>query len=264
MLTLYLVPHQQPLFQPNASQIEQWSLAVQHAKIARRLNLTKNDALSASDSIEHLDNFVPDYGMIHLFDQDAQETLLPAELTFESLSIHYAPEVTFLPLSEIELRIECRQCGDDFELAHFYQNLKRLHFESFRQLKMWCQSCQMNIDRKGWYFEQDVAFAKFWIQIKESASTRLNPILLKAWGDLLGHSLAVVAEQKEESLSDLWQRQGYEDYNDDLMTATPDMLNDSWGIKPSRHTRTARQSKWIQHRSQQSAKARKSKNNKFR
>lgn len=263
MLTLYLVPHRQPLFQPNASQVEQWSLAVQHAKIAQQVNLTKNHATRASESIERLNNFVPDYGMIHLFDQDAQETLLPAELTFESLSIHYAPEVTFLPLSEIELRVECRQCGDDFELADFYQNLKRLHFESFKHLKMWCQSCQMDIDRKGWYFEQDVAFAKFWIKIEESASTRLNPILLKAWGDLLGSSLAVVAEQKEESLSELWQRQGYEDYHENLMSTAPDVLNDSWGVKPSRHTRTARQSKWSHHRSKQSSKARRSKKNKF-
>ena len=208
MLTLYLAPKTRPLYIPSDERIRAWVSTLLSAEFAREISpLT----------------LVPSVGVGQLFNQDAHEALLPAELSFEQLTIERAPSLTFLPLEQVDLEVSCRGCGDPIDLDDFDRALKRLQLVDTLQLS--CESCQRILTYKELTFDTEVAMTRFWISLEGCGSARLNPILLKSWGDQLGCTFKVVIEHREEWLD--WEGGTQETW------AGGEGVTE-WGIKPSR------------------------------
>ena len=195
MLNLYLIPKQHPHYHPTLEQIQSWMTLVQTSQVIKPLQatpLSRLDDLSQYQWISHL-------GISALFDQDAHKALLPAELTFERLTLKSSPFPCFLPLSDqLELDLRCRQCGDDLDLDAFYQAVQTLHFQSLDEFKVDCFSCDDVLNHKGIECDQSMGFARFWIEIEQCGTTRLNPALIKEWGQCLKTPLMIIPERLDD------------------------------------------------------------------
>ncbi|MBM4292133.1 MAG: hypothetical protein FJ138_12375, partial [Deltaproteobacteria bacterium] len=202
MLTLYLPLRGQPRQRPTAAQVEAWLSAVTRSGVARLTShgTPQEAARDLRDGPEGAVTLAPANGVAQLFDDDAREALLPAELTFEQLRLERAPHPTFLPLGDVELTASCRACGDAVPPARFARYLRALQLIPLAEARLRCPSCDGEVGHKGLAFDREVAFASAWLTLEECGSARLNPALVRAWGALLGGPLALIPEQREATL----------------------------------------------------------------
>ncbi len=217
MLNLYLTPLHHPTYQPSAQQIQTLKEFLIFQQIIHPNPIEKDRLFSFSSGLESK----------QLFNDDAIDALLPAELTFEKLEMIQSEKPLFLPRSrEVPFELACKQCHDSIETSDFYQALEQ--YEKYLSLDMMqypftieCISCQMNLTAKQIEFNQDVAWSSAWILIEEICSTRHNQRLIKEIGRIWGHELGVIPEHIEDAMDDF-----HEDFQ--------------W-IKPSR---VSRKNKW--------------------
>ena len=176
----------------------------------------------------------PGLGVQSLFDQDAREQLLPAELSFEQLRLELAPHPTFLPLGELDMEVSCRGCGDELPAELFERALDALSILPVEEVSLSCRSCDAPKRFKELSFDREVAFASAWLIIEECGSSRLNPVALKAWGESLGMQLISLVDQREASLP--WEPE-LELLGDGLSSGAPASYFEM-GLKPSRALRS--------------------------
>jgi hypothetical protein len=219
MLNLYLTPLHHPTYQPSTAQVQTLKEFLIFQQIIHPEPIEAEQAFAFSSGLESK----------QLFNDDAIEALLPAELSFEKLEIVQSEKPLFLPRSrEVAFELACKQCHDSIERSAFYKALDQ--YEKYLSLDILqypftieCISCQMNLTAKQIDFNQEVAWSSAWIFIEEIGSTRLNHRLIKEISRIWGHELGVIAEHIEDELDDFSQ--------------------DFHWIKPSRLSRP-RKNKW--------------------
>ena len=244
MLSLYLPARAHPKRRPSVAEVTRWLDSVTQAQLVSPLTQSGQarleTLLGALDSggpfgPELALKLSPGVGVMSLFDQDAQEQLLPAELSFEQLSLELAPAPTFLPLNDPELEVSCLRCGDALPLERFERALDALSFQPFEAVTLQCLSCDAPRGLRELSYDREVGFASAWLHIEECGSSRLNPVLLKAWGDALGAPLSLLVDQRDPVLD--WQG------GEEVTLAGVDHLGEGGlsffeqGIKPSRALR---------------------------
>ena len=200
MLTLYVCPKRQPRYLPSRDQLRSWfaSAVVGGLIHAPELEIDLTQPLTSTPM-----TFAPGLGVIQLFNQDARDALLPAELTFESLELCLTTSPTLLPPEMIERSQFCPQCGDEISDDALSLALAKLEFVSFERSAVFCQSCQDELSIKSLEFDPNSVFANFWIRLDEVGSSRLNPVLLKDWEHKLGCTLTLLIDQKESDLQEI-------------------------------------------------------------
>ena len=243
MLNVYVCPKRQPRYQPSADQLNLW---LREAVIGGLLTAPEHGADASPSPWPSSSVFSPGLGVIQLFNQDAREALLPAELTFESLEVCLPTYATLLP-PELDERTQCcPQCGDDVSDDTLNMALNKLEFISLERSAVFCWSCQDEIPMRSIEFDPPSSFAAFWIRLDEVGSSRLNPVLLRDWGHKLGCALEVLAEQRESSLEEIvsarQESEAWIEFERDYAhsSAEPSGLPDDLGRHSYRHSRYQR------------------------
>lgn len=212
MLTLYLPAKGQPRRRPSVAEVSRWLEALRGSQLIAPLSMDSERRLRVLlKSLEEGGPFGPELalslspglGVSRLFDSDAQEQLLPAELSFEQLRLELAPSPTFLPLDDPSLEVSCLRCGDVVSAERFERALDALTLLPFEEVSVHCQSCDASRGFKELSYDREVAFASAWLTLEECGSARLNPVILKAWGDALGSPLNLIIDQRAPVLD--WQ-----------------------------------------------------------
>lgn len=240
MLNLYLCPARGPRYQPSSDQLSRWLEEAQRGGLIH--NSACKDLEIESDSPEV--SLSPGLGVAHLFNRDAREELLPAELTFESLQLCRSTIPTLLPPDVEDQTQRCPQCEDDIGDDLLERELKRLAFMSFDQSVVFCQSCQAEIPISRLTFEPPASFARFWIELREVGSSRLNPTLLRAWELSLGSPLTLLIDHRvsdhdeiisARSSSELWE--GLDEGDADAYLYLPTEVDGRSAYRASRYQR---------------------------
>ena len=101
-----------------------------------------------------------------IFHPDAENHYVPAELTFESLTVETVRRVTFLPEAQDIYEyhsVKCPVCADDMDVEGFQDALDRLAFFPVDSISYECPSCQSELGLRELQFGQNVGFARFWL-----------------------------------------------------------------------------------------------------
>jgi len=194
MLTLYLCPKRRPQYQPSVEQVHEWLTSA----IQGQLLMVSESQLDVPPT-----SFTPGLGVAQLFNNDARDALLPAELTFETLELCRASTPALLPPEMTEREQYCPQCGDEVTTEALNVALNKLEFISLERSTIFCLSCQDELTIKTLEFEPLSAFATFWIRLDEVGSSRLNPALWRDWETRLGCSLELLLDQRETDLEEI-------------------------------------------------------------
>ena len=216
MLTLYLPFKGQPRRHPLAAEVTRWIEGLLSSSLiaplsdqseARLEELKQLNAQAPTAPLPHAWRgpegalmLSPGLGVQRLFDEDAREQLLPAELTFEQLRLELAPTPTLLPLGEPELEVTCRRCGDEVAPERFERALRSLQLIPLEEMRVSCLSCDAPLSHKQLTFDPEVAFASAWLTLEECGSSRLNPAVVRAWSEALGAPLTLIIEQRDAQL----------------------------------------------------------------
>lgn len=208
MLQVFLCPKNQPHFIPDASRLQAWFSALVHSGMISCED--QSQALQALTTAQA--SFTPGIGVIGLFNQEAIDSLLPAELTFESLSICQAPQPELIPLELDDRAAFCPHCEDQFPEREIVATLSQLNFLSLDQCAAFCESCQSEHMLRRVVFEPPSQFARFWLLLDQVGSTRLNPSALREWSALLGCPLQLLVAQNEASWEEFTQNDQTEPY----------------------------------------------------
>lgn len=199
MLNLYLVPKKQSNYIPDEIHVRRWLAELENSALAQCLTEPLDHTMSEFKQSSTLAlEFSSNLNTHHLYNQDAHEALMPAELSFESMSLNISLHATLLPLDELEFEAYCPHCEDpiieqDFDLA-----IAKLDIFPLSKISVSCISCQEEWPLKSLHFEPNMSFAKFWITIKQSASTRLNTLVIKGWEKSLGCELLLLDAQFDD------------------------------------------------------------------
>ena len=205
MLNIYLVPKKQFSYVPNESQIKRWYTELKSSALAQSLNGDLEDLYTRYRQNSTLTlEFVSDLNTHHIYDEDAHEALLPVELSFEALSLNITLHASLLPLDELEFEASCSYCADPISEQDLDLAIAKLDLFPLSKVQVSCISCQNEWPLKSLQFEPEMSFAKFWICIQQSASTRLNPIVIKAWEKSLGCELLQLDAQFEDHEHERW------------------------------------------------------------
>ncbi len=141
-----------------------------------------------------------------IFHSDAENHYVPAELTFESLTVQMVKKVTFLPESQ-DLHefhsVTCPTCDDDMDVVEFKDALDRIIFFPLDAVVYDCPSCQSETAFRDLSFGQNTAFARFWLHLEGVAFGRLQIQFLDALAKRLGLPLVVVPEVIDDQ-ADTW------------------------------------------------------------
>ena len=141
-----------------------------------------------------------------IFHPDAEDYYVPAELTFESLTVQKVKKVTFLPeaqdLHEFH-SVTCPICEDDMDPLAFKDALDRIVFFPLDAVLYDCPSCQSEMAFRDLSFGQNVAFARFWFHLEGVAFDRLQTQFVDALAKQLGVPLIVVPEVIDDQ-ADAW------------------------------------------------------------
>lgn len=130
-----------------------------------------------------------------LFSQEAHDALLPAELTFDALSIERSPRPRFLPEAvEAFEDAECTVCGDPLDPDGLADELARLSLFSVERFALTCPSCRTELSLKEIDFGQPTEVSCFWLFIEGAGTTRLAPKVLERLSKLVGTPLVQVPE----------------------------------------------------------------------
>ncbi|MBU0550659.1 hypothetical protein KKF91_08360 [Myxococcota bacterium] len=150
-------------------------------------------------------SFTPGIEACELFHTDMHEHLLPAELTFDALSVQTSDKPKFLPLAQPAAEFigsTCKLCGDLLDEAPLEEALARLAYVPTSRFAYACPSCQSELSLKDIEFNQNTSVARFWIFIEGAATSRLRQSVLDHLGRLLGVELIVVPEVPDEREED--------------------------------------------------------------
>ena len=249
MLTLYVCPKRRPRYQPTVDQLTIWFNSTLGGALLTapetKVNFTKHHTSTPL-------SFTPGMGVIQLFNQDAKDALLPVELTFESLELCFTSSPTLLPPEMKERTQCCPQCGDEVSEDALRLALTKLEFVPFERSTIFCQSCQDDISIKRLEFEPPSSFATFWIRLDEVGSSRLNPVLLRDWGQKLGCPLDLLIDQKENDFQEITlARQESDIWRDfDQNHPSPEINADLFGVQPRQSYRESRYQRRQQERKQ--------------
>ncbi len=149
--------------------------------------------------------YAPGVAVSALFHPDADELLLPAELTFESLSLHRARRPRFLPVEvpadEFEAAV-CTVCEEPIDVDALLAGLEELVYRPIERFAYTCPSCRTDLSLFQIDFGQPTAVARFWIKIEGAAFGRLTPAFVEQLARRLGHPLVVVPEVPEDDIDD--------------------------------------------------------------
>ena len=201
MLNVYLIPKLPSLYQPSPQFFDRWLREICRSNL---VSLPTHLNLGIVSSEEQLlegykdQELTPSIGIGQLFNQDAHDQLLPAELSFESMMICFSKFPNLIPLEEQEYLAICPSCEDQCEAELLQQAITKLDLIPLEQIKVFCYSCQSEYPLKKLVFEPLVGFARFWICFQQCGSTRLNHKLIKAWEHSLGCEFEQINVQRDE------------------------------------------------------------------
>lgn len=150
-------------------------------------------------------DFIPGPRVARLYNKDAHEDLLPAELTFDGLRIVSRPRPFFLPMHQPVDAFDaplCEICEDMIDLDGLDESLAEIAFRPVDRFAYQCPSCQSTLRIDQIDFGQEVAVAAQWIFIEGAGTSRLNPKLIEALGRAMGTALVIVPEVPEDDLHD--------------------------------------------------------------
>lgn len=149
--------------------------------------------------------FVPGNGVARLYNRDAHDDLLPAELTFDGLRIVHRPRPFFLPMQQpVEGFPDpvCSVCGDGVDLDTLDESLAQIAFRPVDRFEYICPSCRSTLRVDQIDFGQNIAVASQWIFIEGAGTSRLNTKIVDALGRAMGTTLVIVPEVPEDDLED--------------------------------------------------------------
>lgn len=132
-----------------------------------------------------------------LFHTDALDRLLPAELTFDSFSVHLDRRARFLPRVTPEdgfIDAVCMVCEEPVDADMLDRALEALVYRPIKSFAYTCPSCRTELALDEVDFGQPVAFARCWFLIEGAAFGRLTPAVLNQMARRLGRPLIVVPE----------------------------------------------------------------------
>ena len=191
MLNLYLVPrHSKPVHFSEETRARLEETLREMGIIGRALGT---------------DEFAPGLAVAKLFHVDAEQHVLPGELTFESLSLVSQDRPQFLPRHAEPGAFdgaECPICEDAVEPQALDLALDKLSIFSVASVRYNCPSCCVDVPFSELVFSQVTAVANAWIFIEGVAFGRLNWGVLDYLGKVTGHSWTIVPEIPEESIDD--------------------------------------------------------------
>jgi uncharacterized protein YlaI len=136
-----------------------------------------------------------------IYSDDAHETLLPAELTFESLSVGRSARPRFLPEAvEAFEEAKCLVCDDPLNVDELADELTRLAVFPVDRFEHLCPSCRTPLTIKQVDFGQPTAVSCFWLFIEGAGTSRLSVRLLERLSKTCGSALVVVPEVLEDRM----------------------------------------------------------------
>lgn len=157
----------------------------------------------------------PGNGVSALFHPDASDTHLPAELTFDALTVHVETKPRFLPPHNAQgfPQARCTFCGDELDDEPLEKAIDRLKYFAVERFELRCPSCRNDLRIADIDFGQPTVVARFWLFVEGAATSRLNPSLLESLSRTLNLPLTVVPEVPEDDVSDWvparrWPRRG--------------------------------------------------------
>ncbi len=140
-----------------------------------------------------------------LFHADADQHLLPVEITFEAFFIHDEAKTQFIPrdqdLAEFD-RAVCSVCEEPVHVDEFEECFDRLALFPVDRVQYECPCCLSSYPFAQLDFGQPTAVASFWFQIEGAAFSRLNPALLDHITKLLGVMLLAVPEVLDDQVQE--------------------------------------------------------------
>jgi len=149
-------------------------------------------------------DYPPGAAVAVLFNEDARQDLLPAELSFGALRVETARKPRFLPQRQPSenFRALCTVCGDDLPGHDLEPALASLGYFPTDRFSCMCGSCRTELSLREVDFGQPTAVARWWLFIEAVGTSRLNSNIVDALARLVGLPLVVVPEIPEEHLED--------------------------------------------------------------
>lgn len=150
-------------------------------------------------------SYAPGQAVAALFHDDATELLLPAELTFESLSINRSRKPRFLPRQmPVEGYVDavCTVCDEPVDVDALADALEELVYRPIDRFSYTCPSCRTPLELREVDFGQPTAVARFWLTIEGAAFGRLTAAVVDQIERRLGMPLVVVPEVPPEDVDE--------------------------------------------------------------
>ena len=141
--------------------------------------------------------YAPGDNAATLFHADADQHLLPVELTYEALYVHLGMRPEFLPRDQDPAEFDRAQCSVCDEPVHgktFEECFDKLDLFQVDRVDYECACCLSRYPFAELNFGQPTVVASFWLLIEGAAFSRLNTNFLEHVSKLLGLSLIVVPE----------------------------------------------------------------------
>ena len=134
-----------------------------------------------------------------LFNEDAHEALLPAELTFGSLSIGRSARPRFLPDTPEGFEdARCSVCDDPLDRVPLAEALGRLSVFPVDRFTLLCPSCRTELTIKQVDFGQPTAISMFWVFIEGVGTGRISTRIIERLSRHAGVPLILVPEVVED------------------------------------------------------------------
>lgn len=140
-----------------------------------------------------------------LFDANAHDELLPAELTFEALRAVERPRMVFVPELQPVERFRtprCTQCGDDIDLEALEPALAEIAFRSVGRFTYECPACRNPLSINEIDFGQPTSVTRHWLYLEGAATSRLSARVLEAISRAAGAPLVVIPEMPDEEFEE--------------------------------------------------------------
>ncbi len=140
-----------------------------------------------------------------LFDANAHEELLPAELTFEALRVVERPRAVFIPeLQPVEFfrGATCTRCGDDIDLEPLGRALAEIAFRPVARFTYTCPGCRDALTVADIDFGQPTSVTRHWIYLEAVGTSRLASRVVDAMSKVAGAPLVVIPERPEPEFNE--------------------------------------------------------------